>query len=207
MEKFTRLTGVAVPLMQPNIDTDAITPGRFLTMTMSAGKASFGASLFADWRFDANDKPRPDFVLNDPAYEGAVILVAGDNFGCGSSREHAVWGLAAYGIRCVIAPSFGEIFYNNCFVNGLLPIVLDGEHVQAIADQLSAGTGERTMTVDLEAQTIATPDGSAVPFDVDAARRETLLEGLDAIGMTLKLTDEIAAFQAQDRIKRPWIYL
>ena len=193
--------------MQPNIDTDAITPGRFLTMTMAAGKASFGASLFADWRFDSNDEPKPDFVLNDPAYDGAAILVAGDNFGCGLSREHAVWGLAAYGIRCVIAPSFGEIFYNNCFVNGLLPVSLAGEQVQAIADQLSAGTGGRSMTIDLEAQTIIRPDGSELAFEIDAARREALLEGLDAIGMTLKLADEIAAFQAEDRERRPWIYL
>lgn len=193
--------------MQPNIDTDAITPGRFLTMTMAAGKASFGASLFADWRFDSNDEPKPDFVLNDPAYDGAAILVAGDNFGCGSSREHAVWGLAAYGIRCVIAPSFGEIFYNNCFVNGLLPVSFAGEQVQAIADQLSAGTGGRSMTIDLEAQKITRPDGSELAFEIDAARREALLEGLDAIGMTLKLADEIAAFQAEDRERRPWIYL
>jgi 3-isopropylmalate/(R)-2-methylmalate dehydratase small subunit len=207
VEKFTRLTGVAVPLMQPNIDTDAITPGRFLTMTMAAGKASFGASLFADWRFDSNDEPKPDFVLNDPAYDGAAILVAGDNFGCGSSREHAVWGLAAYGIRCVIAPSFGEIFYNNCFVNGLLPVSFAGEQVQAIADQLSAGIGGRSMTIDLEAQKITRPDGSELAFEIDAARREALLEGLDAIGMTLKLADEIAAFQAEDRERRPWIYL
>lgn len=207
VEKFTRLTGVAVPLMQPNIDTDAITPGRFLTMTMAAGKASFGASLFADWRFDSNDEPKPDFVLNDPAYDGAAILVAGDNFGCGSSREHAVWGLAAYGIRCVIAPSFGEIFYNNCFVNGLLPVSFAGEQVQAIADQLSAGTGGRSMTIDLEAQKITRPDGSELAFEIDATRREALLEGLDAIGMTLKLADEIAAFQAEDRERRPWIYL
>ena len=193
--------------MQPNIDTDAITPGRFLTMTMAAGKASFGASLFADWRFDSNDEPKPDFVLNDPAYDGAAILVAGDNFGCGSSREHAVWGLAAYGIRCVIAPSFGEIFYNNCFVNGLLPVSFAGEQVQAIADQLSAGTGGRSMTIDLEAQKITRPDGSELAFEIDATRREALLEGLDAIGMTLKLADEIAAFQAEDRERRPWIYL
>lgn len=193
--------------MQPNIDTDAITPGRFLTMTMAAGKASFGASLFADWRFDSNDEPKPDFVLNDPAYDGAAILVAGDNFGCGSSREHAVWGLAAYGIRCVIAPSFGEIFYNNCFVNGLLPVSFAGEQVQAIADQLSAGIGGRSMTIDLEAQKITRPDGSELAFEIDAARREALLEGLDAIGMTLKLADEIAAFQAEDRERRPWIYL
>ncbi len=207
MKKFTQLTGTAVPLMQPNIDTDAITPGRFLTMTMSAGKASFGASLFADWRFDADGAPKPAFVLNDPAYEGAVILVAGNNFGCGSSREHAVWALAAYGIRCVIAPSFGEIFYNNCFVNGLLPVVLGAEHVQAIADQLSDGVGGRSITVDLDAQTIAAPDGSEVAFAIDAARREALLEGLDAIGMTLKLSDEIVAFQTADRLRRPWIYL
>ena len=207
MEKFTSLTGTAVPLMQPNIDTDAITPGRFLTMTMAAGKASFGAALFADWRFDADGVPKPDFVLNDPAYDGAVILVAGDNFGCGSSREHAVWALGAYGIRCVIAPSFGEIFYNNCFVNGLLPVVLDAERVQGIASQLSSGAGGRAMTVDLMALTVTPPDGFEVPFAVDAGRREALLEGLDAIGMTLKLSDEIAAFQAADRVKRPWIYL
>ncbi len=205
MEKFTRLTGVAAPLMQPNIDTDAIVPSRFLTRTTKTGKSGFGEILFSDWRFDADGTPKPEFVLNRPEYAAAKILLAAENFGCGSSREHAVWALLGFGIRCVIAPGFGEIFFNSSFINGLLPVVLDKEKVLALADSVSAGGG--AMTVDLETQQVTGPDGTVHAFEIDAARREALLEGLDAIAVTLKREDEIAAFQDADRQNRPWIYL
>ena len=205
MEKFTKLTGVAAPLMQPNIDTDAIVPSRFLTRTTKTGKSGFGEILFSDWRYDADGTPKPDFVLNRPEYAAAKILLAAENFGCGSSREHAVWALLGFGIRCVIAPGFGEIFFNSSFVNGLLPVVLDKEKVVALAEAASANGG--AMSVDLEAQQVTGPDGTVYAFEIDAARREALLEGLDAIAVTLKRDDEIAAFQNADRQNRPWIYL
>lgn len=205
MDKFTKLTGVAAPLMQPNIDTDAILPSRFLTLTTKSGKTGFGGVLFSDWRFEADGTPKPDFVLNRPEYAEAKILLAAENFGCGSSREQAVWALIGFGIRCVIAPGFGEIFYNSSFLNGLLPVILDKENVVALADAVSASDG--TMTVDLEAQSVTGADGTAYPFQVDASRRQALLEGLDAISVTLKREAEIAAFQDADRQSRPWIYL
>ena len=205
MEKFTKLTGLAAPLMQPNIDTDAIVPSRFLTRTTKTGKSGFGEVLFSDWRFEADGSPKPDFVLNRPEYAGANILLAAENFGCGSSREHAVWALLGFGIRCVIAPGFGEIFYNSSFVNGLLPVVLDKEKVVALADAVGAGSG--AMSVDLVAQEVMGPDGTVHAFEIDAARREALLEGLDAIAVTLKREAEITAFQVADRQSRPWIYL
>ncbi len=205
MEKFTKLTGVAAPLMQPNIDTDAIVPSRFLTRSTKTGKSGFGEILFSDWRFEADGAPKPEFVLNRPEYTKAKILLAAENFGCGSSREHAVWALLGFGIRCVIAPGFGEIFFNSSFVNGLLPVVLDKEKVVALARAASANGG--AMTVDLESQRVTGPDGMVYDFEIDAARREALLEGLDAIAVTLKREDEIAAFQDADRRDRPWIYL
>ena len=205
MDKFTKLTGLAAPLMQPNIDTDAILPSRFLTRTNQYGKSGFGEVLFSDWRFAADGKPKPDFVLNRPEYAGAKILLAAENFGCGSSREHAVWALLGFGIRCVIAPGFGEIFYNSSFVNGLLPVVLEKEKVVALADAVDVG-GD-AMSVDLEAQEVTGPDGKVYAFEIDASRREALLEGLDAIAVTLKREAEITAFQDADRQSRPWIYL
>lgn len=205
MDKFTKLTGLAAPLMQPNIDTDAILPSRFLTRTNQYGKSGFGEVLFSDWRFAADGKPKPDFVLNRPEYAGANILLAAENFGCGSSREHAVWALLGFGIRCVIAPGFGEIFYNSSFVNGLLPVVLAKEKVVALADAVDVG-GD-AMSVDLEAQEVTGPDGKVYAFEIDASRREALLEGLDAIAVTLKREAEITAFQDADRQSRPWIYL
>ncbi len=205
MEKFTKLTGLAAPMMQPNIDTDAIVPSRFLTRTTKSGKSGFGEVLFADWRFEADGTPKPDFVLNRPEYAEAKILLAAENFGCGSSREHAVWALLGFGIRCVMAPGFGEIFFNSSFINGLLPVVLDKEKVVALADSVSASGG--AMTVDLKTQQVTGPDGTVYPFAIDAARREALLEGLDAIAVTLKREAEIAAFQDADRQNRPWIYL
>ena len=205
MEKFTKLTGVAAPLMRANIDTDALVPSRFLTQTTKTGKSGFGKVLFADWRFEEDGEPKPGFVLNKPEFSEAKILLAAENFGCGSSREHAVWALLGFGIRCVIAPGFGEIFYNSSFVNGLLPVVLEKAEVQGLADALSGD--HLTLSVDLEAQEITGADGSAHAFEIGAARRQALLEGLDAIGVTLKREDEIAAFQKADRERRPWIYL
>lgn len=205
-EKFTTLEGTAAPLLRANIDTDAILPSRFLTRINETGKDGFGGFLFGDWRFEKDEKtPKPDFVLNQPIYKDAKIMLARDNFGCGSSREHAVWALKGYGIRCVIAPSFGEIFFNNCFKNMVLPVVLAEDAVEAIAVQVEAG--QRTVSVDLEAQTVAAPDGTAYHFDIDTARKNALLKGLDAIGVTLQGWDRIKAWQDADRVKRPWNYL
>jgi 3-isopropylmalate/(R)-2-methylmalate dehydratase small subunit len=205
-DKFTTLEGTAAPLLRANIDTDAILPSRFLTRINETGKDGFGGFLFGDWRFEKDEKtPKPDFVLNQPIYKDAKIMLARDNFGCGSSREHAVWALKGYGIRCVIAPSFGEIFFNNCFKNMVLPVVLAEDAVEAIAVQVEAG--QRTVSVDLEAQTVASPDGTAYHFDIDAARKNALLKGLDAIGVTLQGWDRIKAWQDADRVKRPWNYL
>ncbi len=204
-EKFTTLTGVAAPLLRANIDTDALCPSRFLTRINETGKDGFGGFLFGDWRYEKDEKtPRGDFVLNQPQYQGAKFLLARDNFGCGSSREHAVWALKGYGIRCVIAPSFGEIFFNNCFKNLVLPLVLPEAQVEAIAAQLDDG-GE--VTVDLEAQTVTAPDGAAFAFEIDPARKEKLLKGLDDIGITMERWDEIKTWQDADRAKRPWNYL
>ncbi len=205
-DKFTTLEGTAAPLLRANIDTDAILPSRFLTRINETGKDGFGGFLFGDWRFEKDEKtPKPDFVLNQPIYKDAKIMLARDNFGCGSSREHAVWALKGYGIRCVIAPSFGEIFFNNCFKNMVLPVVLAEDAVEAIAVQVEAG--QRTVSVDLEAQTVAATDGTAYHFDIDAARKNALLKGLDAIGVTLQGWDRIKAWQDADRVKRPWNYL
>ena len=193
-------------MLRANIDTDAILPSRFLTRINETGKDGFGGFLFGDWRFEKDEKtPKPDFVLNQPIYQDAKIMLARDNFGCGSSREHAVWALKGYGIRCVIAPSFGEIFFNNCFKNMVLPVVLAEDAVEAIAVQVEAG--QRTVSVDLEAQTVASPDGTAYHFDIDAARKNALLKGLYAIGVTLQGWDRIKAWQDADRVKRPWNYL
>ena len=207
MDNFEVLTGVAAPLLRANIDTDAILPSRYLTRSSSQGKDGFGKFLFSDWRFDEAGRPLPDFVLNRPHYAGAKILVTGENFGCGSSREHAPWALKGFGIRSVIAPSFGEIFYNNCFKNFVLPVVLDAATVARIGAQLEAGTGQRTMTVDLRQKTVTAPDGQVLPFMVDDQRRHTLLKGLDPIGETLLLWDEITAWRGKDQSKRPWAYL
>lgn len=205
-DKFTTLKGTAAPLMRANIDTDAILPSRFLTRINETGKDGFGGFLFGDWRFEKDEKtPKPDFVLNQANYKDAKIMLARDNFGCGSSREHAVWALKGYGIRCVVAPSFGEIFFNNCFKNMVLPVVLDQDAVEAIAAQVEAG--QRTVSVDLETQTVTAPDGTAYHFDIDAARKNALLKGLDAIGVTLQGWDQIKAWQDADRVKRPWNYL
>ena len=193
MEPFVKLTGVAAPIDRVNIDTDAIIPAVHLK---SIRRTGYGEHLFSSWRFNEDGTPRPDFVLNRPAYTAANILVAGRNFGCGSSREHAPWALNDYGIRCVIAPSFADIFFNNCFQNGLLPVVLPEEQVRRIIDLTTANPGLR-LNVDLAAQRIWDENEEIVlDFAVDPFRRYCLLNGLDDIGLTLQQEDKIAAYEA-----------
>lgn len=204
MKPFTRLTATAAPLLRDNVDTDAIIPSREMR---SVSKKGLADGLFAGWRYTAigSREPQADFVLNQPRYAGAQILVSGANFGCGSSREHAVWALAEYGFRAVVAPSFNPIFQGNCIANGVVPVVLDGEAVASIAAALEEAA-EPLLTVDLEAQTVALADGRSWHFDIDQEARGALLAGLDAVARTLQLADEIAAFRAQDAARRPWIY-
>ncbi len=202
MQAFTRMTGVAAPLPRINVDTDLIIPKQFLKTIKRTG---LGVSLFHDLRYDDDGAEQPDFVLNRPAYRNASILVAGDNFGCGSSREHAPWALLDFGIRCVIAPSFADIFYNNCFKNGILPIVLPAETVDDLM-KLAGHGANATFTVDLEAQEITTPDGRRIAFEVDPFRRHCLLNGLDDVGLTLQKAAKIDAFEATQRAQYPWLY-
>jgi 3-isopropylmalate/(R)-2-methylmalate dehydratase small subunit len=201
MEKFTKLTAVAAPLPLRNIDTDMIIPKQFLKTIKRTG---LGASLFYEMRFDQSGKENPDFVLNKPQYRKAQILVTGDNFGCGSSREHAPWALLDFGIRCVIAPDFADIFYNNCFQNGILPIRLPQSEVDKLMDDASRGANA-VLTVDLDAQEIRGPDGGVIKFDVDAFRKRCLLNGLDNIGLTLEKAQAISTFEAQASTARPWL--
>jgi 3-isopropylmalate/(R)-2-methylmalate dehydratase small subunit len=201
MEKFTTLTGVAAPLPMMNVDTDMIIPKQFLKTIKRSG---LGKSLFFEMRYDDAGADVPDFVLNRPPYRRANILIAGENFGCGSSREHAPWALLDFGIRCVIAPSFADIFYNNCFKNGILPIVLPREQVDALMSVAERGANA-TFTVDLDRQVIQTPDGVEITFEVDAFRKSCLLGGLDDIGLTLQKVDKIAAFESSQRSQRPWL--
>jgi 3-isopropylmalate/(R)-2-methylmalate dehydratase small subunit len=202
MDKFVVHQGIAAPLLRANIDTDAIIPSREMKRVSKVGLA---AGLFAGWRYlDATARtPDPAFVLNQPSYAGASILLTGVNFGCGSSREHAVWALKEFGIRAIVAPSFGAIFHNNCVRNGVLPVVVEETAVRQLADQITQGP----VTVDLERCVISSHAGSQYRFEVTPAQRQMLLEGLDPIGLTLKLGDQIATFQDQDRQERPWIYL
>src|ERR1700684_2463677 len=200
MQPFTDLHAKAAPLDMANLDTDQIIPKQFLKTVEREG---LGKGLFYDLRFDADDKPRPDFVLNDPRYAGAGVLIAGDNFGCGSSREHAPWALLDFGIRCVIAPSFADIFYNNCFKNGILPIRLPQEIVDKLLDDASRGSNAR-ISVDLETLEIRGPDGGMVKFEVDEFRRQCLLNGWDDIGLTLREDDEIAAYEKQHKHDAFW---
>ena len=193
MNKFTTLEGVAAPLNMINVDTDMIIPKQYLKTVKRTG---LGKSLFADMRYNADGSEKSDFVLNQPKYRHAEILVAGDNFGCGSSREHAPWALLDFGIRCVIAPSFADIFFNNCFKNGILPIALPEDVVAALMEDAALGTNAR-LTVDLEAQVVVRPDGSKIPFEVDAFRKHCLLNGLDDIGLTLEHTAAIDAYEAK----------
>jgi len=205
-ERFVSVIGAAAPLLRANIDTDALSPSRLEKQFGEKGGDNLAAGLFANWRYEDDVKEIPDFILNMPGFREAKILLAGPNFGCGSSRESAVWALKAFGIECVIAPSFGEIFYNNCFKNGLLPVMLEFETTQALAEEATPGAPEALFTVDLETQSIATPSGQKVAFAVPAFRRQGLLEGLDEIAVTMQRQDEIDAFMAQARAARAWAY-
>jgi len=200
MDKFTTLTGVAAPLKINNIDTDMIIPKQYLKTVKRTG---LSAGLFSELRFDDAGKENPDFVLNKPAYRAAQILVAGDNFGCGSSREHAPWALLDFGIRCVISTSFADIFYNNCFKNGILPIKVSPEDLAKLMDDAERGANA-TLTVDLVAQEVRGPDGGVVKFDVDPHRKDCLLNGLDDIGLTMEKASKIESFEVKARAERPW---
>lgn len=200
MDKFTKVTGVAAPLPVVNIDTDMIIPKDYLKTIKRTG---LGSGLFAEARFHQDGSENPDFVLNKPAYRNSKILVAGDNFGCGSSREHAPWALLDFGIRCVISTSFADIFYNNCFKNGILPIVVSPEDLDKLMDDASRGSNA-VLTVDLEAQQITGPDGGTIAFEVDAFKRHCLLNGLDDIGLTLEKASSIASFEKSNAVSRPW---
>ena len=211
MEKFTQLQGLAVPLDRANVDTDAIIPKQFLK---SIKRTGFGPNLFDEWRYldhgepgmDNSGRPlNPDFVLNQPRYQGAKVLLARKNFGCGSSREHAPWALEDYGFRAIIAPSYADIFYNNCFKNGLLPIVFDA----AIVDQLfqeTVATEGYQLNVDLSAQTVITPSGQSFEFNVEEFRKYCLLNGLDDIGLTLRNVDKIKAYETRRKLEAPWMF-
>jgi 3-isopropylmalate/(R)-2-methylmalate dehydratase small subunit len=201
MDKFDTITGVAAPLPLINVDTDMIIPKQFLKTIKRSG---LGVSLFDEMRYDETGAERPDFVLNRPAYRDAQILVAGENFGCGSSREHAPWALLDFGIRAVIAPSYADIFYNNCFKNGILPIVLPADQVEAVMADAQKGANAR-IAVDLEAQEVRLTDGTAFAFEVDPFKKHCLLEGLDEIGLTEAKAAAIDAFEAQAAQARPWV--
>lgn len=201
MEKFTKLTGVAAPLPMINVDTDMIIPKQFLKTIKRSG---LGKNLFDEMRYTPDGAEVADFVLNRPAYRRAQILIAGNNFGCGSSREHAPWAIADFGIRCVIAPSFADIFFNNCFKNGILPITLPEDQVNALMQQAENGSNA-TFTVDLESLEITAPDGSKTTFTVDEFRRHCLLNGLDDIGLTLQKDAKIAAFEGARKTSFPWL--
>ena len=193
MDPFIKLTGVVAPLDRVNVDTDQIIPAVFLK---SIERSGFEDALFSPWRYNEDGSPKPDFVLNQPEYRSAKVLVAGRNFGCGSSREHAPWALRDYGIRCIIAPSFADIFYNNCFKNGVLPLRLPEEQVREIMEKAQAEPGVN-LTVDLEGQRVWDEDEEiSISFEIDAARRHLLVNGLDDIGLTLQLEDKIAAYEA-----------
>ncbi|MBB3890534.1 3-isopropylmalate dehydratase/3-isopropylmalate/(R)-2-methylmalate dehydratase small subunit [Phenylobacterium haematophilum] len=200
MQAFTRLDAKIAPLPLANIDTDQIIPKQFLKTVEREG---LGRGLFYDFRFDENGKEKNDFVLNRPEYKGAGVLVAGDNFGCGSSREHAPWALMDFGISCVISTSFADIFYNNCFQNGLLPVVLKPEEVQDLMEE--AKGGNHMVTVDLAAQTVVSPSGKTFSFQIDPSRKDKMLNGLDAIGETLQAAPSIDVFEGKRAISQPWL--
>lgn len=211
MQAFTVLEGLVVPIDRANVDTDAIIPKQFLK---SIKRAGFGPNLFDEWRYldhgepgidPATRTPNPDFVLNFSEYQGVSVMLARENFGCGSSREHAPWALEDYGIRAIIAPSFADIFYNNCFKNGLLPIVLDTKVVERLFRECADSSGYR-LKVDLAAQTVTTPAGEGLPFVVDAGRKHRLLNGLDDIGLTLLQSDKIKNYETRRRIEAPWLF-
>jgi len=211
MEKFTLHAGLVAPLDRENVDTDAIIPKQFLK---SIHRTGFGPNLFDAWRYldpgepgqdPASRKPNPDFVLNQPRYRGASILIARKNFGCGSSREHAPWALQQYGFRAIIAPSYADIFFNNCFKNGLLPIVLPDFHLDHLFQEVAAHLGYR-LAIDLPAQTVTTPSGQVMRFDVEPFRKECLVNGWDDIGLTLRRQDAIRAYEERRRASEPWIF-
>lgn len=211
MEKFEKLTAIAAPLDRANVDTDAIIPKQFLK---SIKRSGFGPNLFDEWRYLDHGEPgmdnsrrpvNPEFVLNQPRYQGAQLLLARDNFGCGSSREHAPWALLDYGFRVIIAPSFADIFFNNCFKNGILPIVLDGAKVEQLFREVEVSEGYK-LTVELEAQTITTPAGEVIQFEVDPFRKHCLLNGLDDIGLTLQHVDKIRAYEERRKKEAPWLF-
>lgn len=200
MKAFTRLDARAVPLQIANIDTDQIIPKQFLKTVEREGLSK---GLFYDFRFDPEGKEKPDFILNRSEYKGAGVLVAGDNFGCGSSREHAPWALLDFGISCVISTSFADIFYNNCFQNGLLPVVLKPDEVTALMDE--AKGGNHMVSIDLETQTVTSPSGKTFTFEIDAQRKTKMLKGLDAIGETLTAATDIDVYEAKRVLDQPWL--
>jgi len=211
MEKFTTLDGRVMPLDRPNVDTDAIIPKQYLK---SVKRSGFGPNLFDDWRYldpgepgqdHSQRRPNPDFVMNQPRYQGTQILLGRENFGCGSSREHAVWALEDAGFRVVMAPSFADIFFNNCFKNGVLPVVMDAGVMDRLFTEVEASEGYR-LNVDLDAQTITTPGGEVISFEVDEFRKYCLLNGLDDIGLTLQHEDEIRAYEQHRRVDAPWLF-
>ena len=201
MQKFTQLTGVAAPMPEINIDTDRIIPKNYLKTIKRTG---LGTALFAEVRYDESGKENPNFVLNKPAYRKSEIIVAGENFGCGSSREHAPWALLDYGIRCVISTSFADIFFNNCFKNGILPIKLPQEDVDKLMEDAERGSNA-TLTIDLEKQEIRRPDGGVITFDIDPFRKHCLLNGLDDVGLTLQHEAKINDFEGRQNADKPWL--
>jgi len=201
MQPFTKLSGVAAPLPMVNVDTDMIIPKQFLKTTKRTG---LGSALFFEQRYNDDGSEKPDFVLNKPAYRKSQILVGGANFGCGSSREHAPWALLDFGIRCVIAPSFADIFYNNCFKNGILPIALPQAEVDKLMDDAERGANA-VISVDLEKQEIRGPDGGCIKFEIDPFRKQCLLNGWDDIGLTLRHEKDISSFESQRRLSQPWV--
>jgi len=202
MKKFTKLSAVAAPLPMANVDTDMIIPKQFLKTIKRTGLSK---GLFYDMRFDEKGNPKLDFVLDQPAYKNAKILIAGRNFGCGSSREHAPWALLDAGIRCIIAPSFADIFYNNCFKNGILPVALPQEQVDLLMDDAQRGANA-IVTVDLDKQEITGPDGGTIRFEIDPFRKHCLLNGLDDIGLTLQKAKKIDDYEARQRQAQPWLF-
>lgn len=211
MQAFTKIDGLVLPLDKANVDTDQIIPKQYLK---SIKRTGFGPTLFDDWRYLDSGEPgmdhtqraiNPDFVLNDARFKGAQVLLTRENFGCGSSREHAPWAIEDYGFRVIISPSYADIFYNNCFNNGLLPIILDDAIIDDLFQQVEANEGYR-LTVDLETQQITTPNGDSIAFDIDPLRKTRLINGLDEVGVTLQYADEIKAFEAKRKVSSPWLY-
>jgi 3-isopropylmalate/(R)-2-methylmalate dehydratase small subunit len=205
MEKFTKVTGVAAPLMRQNVDTDLII--RIERLVSNTGRQGLGPYCFEQIRFNADGSENPDCVFNQAPYRGAPIILSAENFGCGSSREGAVWALAGMGVKAVISPSYGDIFYNNCFQNGILPVALPMAEVQALADEMRASPGNARVTVDLENYTVVSPTGRVIAFQIDARRQHALLNGLDDIAQTMTHKDDIAAWQKADKSARPWTWL